>query len=108
MEHPSSMFCVSCSAWHGLHPFGDVVDSNKDVLAVLGLLEGPHEVNAPHIKYFYLKVEVEGHCVASCDATLELALPTPPNEFFGVLVHCQPEETTLPDFVNSIMTFVRC
>jgi hypothetical protein len=64
----------------------------------LGPLEWSHEVNAPHIKYFYLKVIVEGHCVASGDASLKLALLAPLDELLGVLVHCWPEESTLPDF----------
>jgi hypothetical protein len=62
----------------------------------MGLWEWSHEINAPHIKYFYLKVVVEGHCIPSCDVPLILALPAPPNEFFGVVIHGWPIESTLP------------
>jgi hypothetical protein len=41
----------------------------------------------PHIKYFYLKVVVQGHCIASVDASMELALSTPSYELLGVSVH---------------------
>ena len=89
-----------------------VVDGDKDVLTILGLLKWPHEVNAPHIKYFYFKVVLYGHCIASSDASLKLALPTPPDELLGVLVHRWPEEPTLPDFCfcveYSIMASIRC
>jgi hypothetical protein len=64
----------------------------------LGPLERSHKVNAPHIKYFYLKVVMKRHCIASCDVSLKLALPTPPDEFLSVLIHRQLEESTLPDF----------
>jgi hypothetical protein len=37
-----------------LHPFGDVFHSNQDVLAIMGLLEWPHEVNAPYVEQFDL------------------------------------------------------
>ena len=70
MKHLSCMLGVSCSAWHYFNPLGYVINGNKDVLIVLGLLEWSHEVNAPHIKYFYLKVVVEGHCIASSDVSL--------------------------------------
>jgi hypothetical protein len=92
------MFGISGSAWHFLYPFGHVTNGNKDVFTILGPLEWSHEVNAPHIKYFYLKVIVEGHCIASSDVSLKLALPAPPDELLGVLVHCWLEESTLPDF----------
>jgi hypothetical protein len=68
----------------------------------MGLLEWPHEVNAPHIKYPYLKVVVDGHCIARSDATLQLTFPTPSNEFFGVFVRRRPEESALPDFGFSV------
>jgi hypothetical protein len=64
----------------------------------LGTLEWPHEVNAPHIKYFYLKVVVEGHCIARHDAALQLTFLTPLDEFFGVFVHRWLEESALPEF----------
>jgi len=67
-----------------------VVNGDKDVLAVIGLLEWPHEVNAPNIKYLHLQVVVVGHCVASSDATLQLAFSTPSDEFFGVFVYRWP------------------
>jgi hypothetical protein len=35
----------------------------QEVLAVLGLWEWSHEVDAPHIEYFDLKVAVEGHFI---------------------------------------------
>ena len=41
---------------------------------------------------------MEGHCIARGDATLQLAFLTPLNEFFGVFVHCWPEESALLDF----------
>jgi len=56
------------------------------------------------------KVVVEGHCVASSDATLQLAFSTSsdeflgvflhrwPDEFLGVFLHRWPEESTLPKF----------
>ena len=69
-----------------------------DILTILGLLKWAHEVNAPHIKYFYLMVVVEGHCIARSDATLQLAFLTPLDEFFGVFVHRWPEEPGLPNF----------
>jgi hypothetical protein len=87
MEHSPCMFGVRSSAWHCLYLHGYVVNSDQDVLIVLGLLGRSLEVNAPHIKYFYLKVVVEGHCIASYDVSLKLALPTPPDEFLGVLIH---------------------
>ena len=65
----------------------------------MGLLEQPHEVNAPNIEDLHLQVVVEGYCVASSDATLQLAFSTPLDEFLGVSIHRQPEESTLPDFV---------
>jgi hypothetical protein len=100
------MLGISSSAWHCFYPLGYVVDGNQDVLTVLGLLEWSHEVNAPHIKYFYLKVIVEGHCIASYDVSLKLALLTPSNEFLGVFIHDQPEESTLPDFGLCVKYFI--
>ena len=64
----------------------------------MGLLEWPHEVNAQDIKYLHMQVVVEGHGIASSDATLQLTLLTPSNEFFGVFVHHWPEEPALLDF----------
>jgi hypothetical protein len=59
-----------------------------------------------------LKVVVEGHWIASCDVSLKLALPTPSDEFLGVLIHRRPEESTLPDFglcaEYSVVAFVWC
>ena len=75
-----------------------ILNGDEDVLAILGLLEWPHEVNAPHIKYFYLKIVVEGHCITRGDAFLYLAFSTPLYEFFGVFIHRWPEESALPDF----------
>jgi hypothetical protein len=98
MEHSPCMFGVSSSAWHCLYLLGYVVDDDQDVLIVLGLLERSHKVNAPHIKYFYLKVVMKRHCIASCDVSLKLALSTPPDKFLSVLIHRRPEESTLPDF----------
>jgi len=72
MKHSTSTHGVGSSVWQSFHPFLYVVDSDEDVLAILGLLEWPHEVNVPHIKYFYLKVVVYGHCIARHDATLQL------------------------------------
>jgi hypothetical protein len=99
-EHSPCMFGVSSSAWHCLYPLGYVVDGNQDVLTVLGLLERSHDVSAPHIKYFYSKVVVEGHCIASYDVYLKLALLTTPDEFLGVLIQhrLDSEESTLLDF----------
>jgi hypothetical protein len=78
----------------------------------VGLWEWSHEVNAPYFKYFYLKVVVEGHCIPSCDVPLILALPAPPNEFFGVVIHGWPVESTLPDLglcaEHSIMASIWC
>ena len=45
-----------------------------------------------------MQVVVEGHGIASSDATLQSTLLTPLNEFFGVFVHCWPEEPALLDF----------
>jgi hypothetical protein len=87
MEHSSCILAISSFAWHCFYPLGYVVDGDQDVLTVLGLLEWSHEVNAPHIKYFYLKIVVEGHCIVSCDVPLKLALSTPLDEFLGVLIH---------------------
>ena len=64
----------------------------------MGLLEWPHEVNAPYSEDLHLQVVVEGHCVASNDATLQLAFPTPSDEFFGVFIHHWLEESALLDF----------
>ena len=78
----------------------------------MGLLEWPHEVNALDIKDLHLQVIVEGHCIASSDATLQLAFSTPSDEFLGVFVHLRLDESTLPDFglcaEYSIMASVRC
>jgi hypothetical protein len=41
---------------------------------------------------------MEGHYVASCDATLQLAFLAPSDVLFGVFVHHWPEEPALPDF----------
>jgi hypothetical protein len=112
MKHLSCMLGVCSSALHCFYPLGYVVHSYQDVLTVLGLWEWSHEVNAPHIKYFYLKIVVEGHCISSCDVPLILALLTPPNEFFGVIIHRRSIESTLPDFglcaEYSVMTSVWC
>jgi hypothetical protein len=81
------MFGVSGSTWHCFYPLGHIIDGNKDVFAILGLLEWSHEVNALHIKYFYLKVIVEGHCIVSGDVSLKLTISTPPGELLGVLIH---------------------
>ena len=54
----------------------------------MGLLEWPHEVNALDIEDLHLRVVVEGHCIASSDATLQLAFLTPSDEFLVVFVHC--------------------
>jgi hypothetical protein len=97
MEYSSCMFGISSSTWHCFYPLGYVVDGEQDVLIVLGHLEWSHEVNTPHIKYFYLKIVVEGHCIASYDVPLKLALLTPSNEFLSVLIHHRPEESTLLD-----------
>jgi len=79
----------------------------------MGLLEWPHEVNTQDIEYLHMQVVMEGHGIASSDATLELTLLTPSNEFFGVFVHRWPEEPALLDFglrvEYSAMAFVqRC
>ena len=78
----------------------------------MGFWEWSHEVNAPYIEYLNLKVVVQGHCIASGDAPMQLTFPTPPDEFFGVLVHRRPEEPTLPDLglcaECSVMASVRC
>jgi hypothetical protein len=107
--------CLASVALHGIastHLARYVVDGNKDVFAILGLLEWSQEVNAPHIKYFYLKVVVEGHCIASGDVSLKLALLTPSDELLGVLVHRRLEESTLPDLglcaEYSVVASVRC
>ena len=70
MKHLLGVLVIGSSAWQCFHPLRHLVNSNEDVVAILGLPEWPHEVNAPHIKYFYLKIVVEGHCVARGDATL--------------------------------------
>ena len=64
----------------------------------MGFWEWPHEVNAPNVKYLYLKVVVQGHCIASGDAPMQLAFLTSSDEFFGVFVHRRLEEPTLLDF----------
>jgi hypothetical protein len=97
MKHLSVMLGVCSSASHWFHPFGYIVHSYQDVLTVMGLWEWSREINAPHIKYFYLKVVVEGHCIPSCDVPLILALLAPSNEFFGVVLHGWIVESTLPD-----------
>jgi hypothetical protein len=78
----------------------------------MGLLEWPHEVDAPDIEDLHLQVVVEGHCVASSDATLQLAFSTPLDEFLGVFVHCWLEEPALLYFglcaEYSVMASVRC
>jgi hypothetical protein len=50
----------------------------------MGLLEWPHEVNAPNIEDLYLQVVVEGHCIVSYNATLQLIFLTPLDELLGV------------------------
>ena len=51
------------------------------------------------------------HCIASVDASLELALLTPSDELLSVLVHRCLEESALPDFglcaEHSVMATVR-
>ena len=78
----------------------------------MGFWEWSHEFNAPYIKYLNLQVVVKGHCVARGDASARLAFLTPLDEFFGVLIHRQPEEPTLLDFglcaEYSVMASVRC
>jgi hypothetical protein len=49
-----------------------------------------------------LKVVVEGHCITRSDATLQLTILTPSNEFFGVFIHHWPEESALLDFGLSV------
>jgi hypothetical protein len=77
----------------------------------MGLLEWPHEVNAPNIEDLYLQVVVEGHCIVSYNATLQLIFLTPLDELLGVFVHRWPEEPVLPDFglhaEYSVMASVR-
>ena len=92
--------CLASAALHGRAstPLRYMVDGDKDVLAILGLLKRSHIVNAPDIEYLHLQVVVEGHCIASSDATLQLVFPTPLDEFFGVFIHRRPEESILPDF----------
>ena len=48
MEHPTGMLCSS--AWKCLHPLGHIIHSNKDELAVMGFLEGSHEIDALNIE----------------------------------------------------------
>ena len=112
IKHLPCMLGVSSSTCQCFHPFRYVVDGDKDVLADMGLLEWPHEVNTQDIEYLHMQVVMEGHGIASSDATLELTLLTPSNEFFGVFVHRWPEEPALPDFglcaEYSIMSSVRC
>jgi hypothetical protein len=62
------------------------------------LLKWSHEINAPDIKYLHLQVVVEGHCIASYNATLQLTFSTPSDELLGVFVHRRLEEPALPDF----------
>jgi hypothetical protein len=46
----------------------------------MGFWEWSHEVNAPDVKYLHLQVVMEGHCMASSNASLLLALLTPLDE----------------------------
>ena len=64
----------------------------------MGLLKWSHEVNALDIEDLHLQVVVEGHCIASYDATLQLAFSTPLDEFYGVFIHRRSEESALLDF----------
>jgi hypothetical protein len=97
MEHFVGVLGAGSSARNCLHPFGDVIHSDQDVLAIMGLLEWPHEVNAPYVEQFDLKVVCERHCITSSDAALHLAPLKPSNEFSSVFIHCWPKESTLPD-----------
>jgi hypothetical protein len=55
---------------------------------------------------------MEGHYIASYNATLQLAFLEPSDELLGVLVYRQPEEPALPDFglcaEYSVIASVRC
>ena len=64
----------------------------------MGLLKWSHEVNALDIEDLHLQVVVEGHCIASYNATLQLAFLAPSDELLGVFIHCWPEEPALLDF----------
>jgi hypothetical protein len=78
----------------------------------MGFWKWSHEVNASHVKYLYFKVVVQGHCVASGDAPMQLTFLTPSDEFFGVFIHDRLEEPTLPDLglcvEYSVMASIRC
>jgi hypothetical protein len=101
VEHLAGMLGIGSSARNCLHPLGDVIHNDQDVLAIMGLFELPHEVNAPYVEQFDLEVVCEGHCIASSDCTLHLAPTTPSDEFSGVFIICWPEETTLSDLCLS-------
>jgi hypothetical protein len=102
VEHLAGVLGVGDSARICLHPLGDVIHSDEDVLAIMGLLEWPHEVNTPYVEQFNLKVVCEWHCIASGDASLQLAPLSPLDKFSGVFIHCWLEETTLPDLCLSL------
>jgi hypothetical protein len=101
-KHLASALGVGNSARKCFHPFGDVVHSDQDVLAIMGFFEWPHENNAPYVEQFNLMVVCEWHCIASSDATLHLAFSTSSNELSGVFIHYWPEETTLPNLCLSL------
>ena len=56
MKHPAGMLGVCGPAWHCLYPLRHIVNGHQDILAVIGLWERSHEVDAPHIKLLDLKV----------------------------------------------------
>jgi hypothetical protein len=78
----------------------------------MGFWEWSHEVNTLDVKYLHLQVVMEGHCMVSSNASLQLTLPTPLDEFFGVFVHYRLEEPALPNFglcaKYFIVAFVWC
>ena len=102
MEHLTGMLCICRSAWHGFDPFGDVDYGNQDILASLGSYKRSHVVNTPNVKKFNLKIAVQGHCVASCDPSMPLAIWTSSDEVSSVFIHRWPIEPTLLDFRLSV------
>jgi hypothetical protein len=50
------MLSIGRPAWHGFHPFGDIIHSDQDILAIMRLWERYHIVDAPYIKEFDLKI----------------------------------------------------
>jgi hypothetical protein len=60
-------------ASNGLHSFGNVVNCHKDENVPIRVREGSHEIDAPNIKKFHNKNQVQRHHISSSYAPQLLA-----------------------------------